>query len=268
MAELWADVWFYISALGFLGSGVLFLYLLGQYRSAVEDADASDATDATAEPAAAPAPEALPPKPVVVALSPTPAAKPVILPKAPVAAAPPAPAPKAEPAPPQAKAAPAEPVRAAAPAAAGPRSEGVNSAVAYLQGIKAQMEKFDKNIAALKALSEQQAVQNQLVLKRLSELAGGFKPAPAPAPEPPAVLPSELEAPVAADEKPKPESLAAALTLSVPAQEAPEPAGPAPAVIIETLPQGPAATAPAEPSPEAQPAAQPFQPRKGPVWPV
>ena len=45
MASLWGDGWFYISALGFLGSGALFLYLLGQYRSAVEEAEESD-TDA------------------------------------------------------------------------------------------------------------------------------------------------------------------------------------------------------------------------------
>ena len=42
MMGLWADGWFYISSAGFLVSGVLFFFLLGQYRAASAAADATE----------------------------------------------------------------------------------------------------------------------------------------------------------------------------------------------------------------------------------
>lgn len=47
MNGLWADGWFYISSAGLLVSGILFLFLLGQYRSA---ADAADRHEPAVEP--------------------------------------------------------------------------------------------------------------------------------------------------------------------------------------------------------------------------
>ena len=48
MMGLWADGWFYISSAGLLVSGVLFFFLLGQYRVASEAADATESAE-TAE---------------------------------------------------------------------------------------------------------------------------------------------------------------------------------------------------------------------------
>jgi len=42
MNGLWADGWFYISTAGLLVSGVLFFFLLGQYRAAADAADEQD----------------------------------------------------------------------------------------------------------------------------------------------------------------------------------------------------------------------------------
>lgn len=42
MVGLWADGWFYISSAGLLVSGVLFIFLLGQYRIASEAADIAE----------------------------------------------------------------------------------------------------------------------------------------------------------------------------------------------------------------------------------
>ena len=42
MMGLWADGWFYISSAGLLISGILFFFLLGQYRVASEAADATE----------------------------------------------------------------------------------------------------------------------------------------------------------------------------------------------------------------------------------
>ena len=278
MASLWGDGWFYISALGFLGSGALFLYLLGQYRSAVEDADEGDGS------AALPASiviEPLLPRPVVTELTPAPIA----------------PQPKAKAAPFLALpvAAPQQPAPAstvATPGYTGPerrRSEltssgGLSPAVVYLQNIKSQMERFDKEIVALKTLSAQQAAQGELVLKRLAELSEGLKTgaplrSPLPAPtrsvelslEPtheaaPAAAPVALQPAVA---KPSPVLSVESQPVAVPVEEPAAKFDPAATVVIEALPQEPApAPAPAPvPAAQEQPA-QPFPPRKGPVWPV
>jgi hypothetical protein len=330
VASLLGDGWFYISAVGFIGSGALFLYLLGQYRVAVEDAEESEAV--------APAP-ALTVKPVVVdptpAMAPVPIvsqpqAKPVTAASLPTASA----TPVGSPAP--------DPRKGGLPAAAAPAQGGgytgpdrrrgdltasgsLSPAVVYLQNIKSQMEKFDKEISALKSLSVQQAAQGELLLKRLSELAENIKTAPAPhaalpapaqpielsletavqgspakepielkpakavepakrakavveaasgaAPtsKPRAVLPAEKKAEAPSVEK---SDRAVSGALPEPAQKEGPAAEPA-AVIIESLPQtaavfapAPAEAAPAAAAPPQEPADQPSQPRKGPVWPV
>jgi hypothetical protein len=308
VASLWGDGWFYISALGFLGSGALFLYLLGQYRSAVEDAEESDGS---AAPPASPVIEPLLPKPVLVELTPAPAAAPLVSPPkvkaAPVVALPvAAPQPEAAPAPKPAAA-------VAAPGYTGPerrRSEatssgGLSPAVVYLQNIKSQMERFDKEIAALKNLSAQQSAQGELLLKRLAELAEGLKTgvsprSPLPAPtrsvelslEPtqevavPQAVPVELRpaAPVAAAPavpKPAPVIPVEQKAAAAPAEEPAAKSDSAATVVIEALPQetasvpqaAPAPTPAPQPEPAPVPPAQeqsvqPSQTRKGPVWPV
>ncbi|MCX5794182.1 MAG: hypothetical protein NTY77_01635 [Elusimicrobia bacterium] len=325
MADLWGDVWFYISTLGFLGSGALFLYLLGQYRSAVEETDESDTASPSQEAASVEPPPA---QPAVLELTPVPVATPIVSwPKtktktAPAVALPVAAAPSAkvepQPSPTTAKASPvsARGVGAPAPAkGAAPErraGDGVNPTVAYLQNIRSQMERFDKNIAALKALSAQQAAQGQLVLKKLSELAEGFKtgagreeirpagtggtsdtvggasdtagvspssafpaatrsadlaletvPQAAPASQSGALQPAQAA-------EPEPASAAPESVLPIPAQEPEAEAEPPAAAVVEAPPQEPATPEPASPAPEPElePAVRPFQPRKGPVWPV
>ena len=259
MASLWGDGWFYISALGFLGSGALFLYLLGQYRSAVEDAEESDGPAVLP---ASPVIEPLLPKPVVIEMTPALEAAPIVS------------QPKAKAAPAVALPAAAAPQTASAPGYTGPerrRSEitssgGLSPAVVYLQNIKSQMEKFDKEIAALKTLSAQQAAQGELVLKRLAELAEGLKtgaPLRSPLPAPTRSVELSLEP----THEAAPQAAPIALRPAVPAAPAEEPAAkfdPAATVVIEALPQAPATPAPAV----QEPPALTSQPRKGPVWPV
>lgn len=320
MASIWGDGWFYISALGFLGSGALFLYLLGHYRSAVEEAEDSD----TASPLDLTSDGPLSAKPFVVELTPTPVASPVASqPKARTAAlssaipsgiGEPSPSPTTANVFPDARqggVASATPRDASGPGYTGPErrrsdipgSGGISPAVVYLQNIQSQLERFDKEIAALKGLSAQQAVQGELVLKRLSELAEGLKtgasprsalpaparsvelpletapeevpasepvkprPAQAAEPKPSAVLSGERKAPPA-ETPDRPESAPPASALSVPAREAEAKVDPAATVVIEALPQVIATPEPAAPAPAAEPVVQPSQPRKGPVWPV
>lgn len=51
---LWADGWFYISSAGLLVSGVLFFFLLGQYRAAAQAVDEDEPGQPSSEPAVAP----------------------------------------------------------------------------------------------------------------------------------------------------------------------------------------------------------------------
>lgn len=210
MTSLWGDGWFYISALGFLVSSAFFLYLLGQYRASVEDAE---------EPEASGEEVGLLPKPASAAAmnAPTPVVTPIVAAPADVQEE------KTLTMPPPEEPKPAAfsgerrtvgvsndggpfPEDSSAPthsrdAYTGPerrRSEltstgSISPAVVYLQNIKSQMEKFDKEILGLKSLAAQQAAQGDLLLRRISELAeavqagtrtssveresaGGFKP--------------------------------------------------------------------------------------------
>ncbi len=301
MASLWGDGWFYISALGFLGSGALFLYLLGQYRSAVEEADEGDAGSSFLESTSG---GSLSAKPVIVELIPASVADPIVS------------QPKAKTMP---DVAPVSMTSNATPDGApmttnvfsdgrqdggalgctGPElrrsdltsSGGISPAVVYLKNIKSQMEKFDKEIAVLKGLSAQQAAQGELVLQRLSELADGLKTGDSPRSALPAAARSvELALETAPEQAPARESIestpvkavepmpsaalpddqkAAAPSVSVPSVQTrvvEVEADPAAVVVIEALSQAPI-TMPA-PAPSLEPVVEPSQPRKGPVWPV
>jgi hypothetical protein len=304
MASLWGDGWFYISVLGLLGSGVLFLYLLGQYRSTVEAAEESDA--------AFPSPDVdfgdpLPAKPVVVEMTPAAGAVPIVSQSKAKAASTVAlpgavPAHQTSPSgtaeqPPSGVPASAWPDGASAATSAAPSTlfdpgytgperrrsdltsnDGISLAVVFLQSIKSQMESYDKDIAQLQALSAQQAAQGELVLKRLSELAESLKTgASLSAPTRSAKLALET-APEAAAAAPaakadQPDSAPPASAPSVPAPEAK--AEPAAAAI--PAPNSPSPYArllkayediPATSAPAPEPDVQPSHPRKGPVWPV
>lgn len=160
MMGLLGDGWFYISAGGFLVSAVLFVFLLGQYRAAVEAED-----------------EALPadgPEPVPLTASPS---EKVYTPKV---AAPPEPVKSvaAEPAPAPKAAKTAEPEPKVDPANitfSGKKSEsstgGISPAVVYLQNMKLQMDRLDKDITGLKSIAAQQNTHTDLILKKLGELS-------------------------------------------------------------------------------------------------
>jgi hypothetical protein len=176
MASLLGDLWFWVSAGGFVLSSMLFVFLLGQYRAAVESEE-----------------EGLEPElPQPVPITAAPAGQKVYVPKAvvstepdeaePVPAPKPAPkpaaaAPKAEPAPapqPAAQAPAPKPAPAPAPAAKKPdmsTTGGLSPAVVYLQNLKGQMERLDKDIVNLKQFASQQAAQSDGILKALVALA-------------------------------------------------------------------------------------------------
>lgn len=307
MAGLLADGWFYISSAGLLVSGVLFFFLLGQYRAAAEAADQPE-PEAAAEPHAVVRPVYIPedtPAPAKVASvvhEDKPAEKP---------------AEKTAPA--------ATPAPAPAPAAATPDSKrrenttgGINPAVVYLQNIKNQLEEIHKENKELAKRVEAITSRDEALIERLSELAQAVAelksaaPAAAPAAEPApapkrakkaAAEPAPAAAPVA-----EPAVVVEAVPAPAPepaAAPAPEPApAPAPATpptltiepttaagvsgskknepTAETLfnpdetmrlnlkPAEEAKAAPAETKPAAEPAEEPEadKPRRGPVWPV
>lgn len=314
MSGLWNDGWFYISSAGFLISSVLFLFLLGQYRAAVEAAD---------EPQDSLPPKPLSLEPVVTSIVPLQKTeekksdKTLILPpeptRTPVAAA--VPAPVVAPAPAPAPAAASPLLAASGPAYSGPdRRRGsestssgqISPAVVYLQNIKEQMEKFDKEIGTLKSLTSQQTAQNDLILRKLSELqalaaqpvqavapvqvaappapvdfvldatealgsalsAPGLAPAPAPAP---AASPVDSSIPAAAFAAAISPVAASDATMAIERFAPPPKAAPTPAPEPAQPPQP---TTPLElkidsfSAPKDEPVAAEAPKRKGPVWPV
>lgn len=241
MLGLLGDGWFYVSAAGFIISAVFFVFLLGQYRAAVEAEDDAVEGETASEP---------------VPLSPVPAAK-VYTPGGAVAVAE-KPAPVEAPAPvekPASKAAtlpPPDPSLQTTPVAKENTTGGLSPAVVYLQNMKTQMERLDKDISGLKSMAAQQGQHTDLILKRLAELAdkvsaisdaqqalaeGAFAaasaPAPAaapvPAPEPkpaakavevPKPAPVVVEEPTPVEVKPEP---VRTIDLGEPAAETPKP---------------------------------------------
>ena len=265
MASLLGDGWFYISAGGFLVSSMLFVFFLGQYRAAVEaedEAESSELPQPIPVMAAAPAEKVYIPK--AAAFDPLPAVLPQPAPKPAVVAAPPAPA-EEKPAP-----------KAAEHKKSGlTTTSGISPAVVYLQNLKGQMERLDKDIVNLKALASQQTAQSDGILKALAGLtrkidelaqrpaAAAAAPNAAPAQTAEAAAASAPEAAPEPQPAPEPEP-----------EPQPEPAAAAPPneLKVDVPPSQPvsqpvaaaSAAAAAEPSPEA-----PARPsRKGPVWPI
>ena len=248
MASLLADGWFYIASAGLLVSGVLFFFLLGQYRVAAEAADLSEPEASFEAPVTAVRPVYFPddePEPVrIAALSaeemPVPAAEPQI--EAPVV----------------------EKSRETA--------GGESPAVEYLHRIKDQLEGLHSEVRDLTDRVNSITGRDEALIERLSELTQVVAslraaasappvepPAPkrakkieAPAPEP-IVEPVFTEVPEAA---PAPEPVALKL------EPNPEPQVESPAVVEVSAPTPTPAAAPVEdPEPDVKP-------RRGPVWPV
>jgi hypothetical protein len=286
MAGLLADGWFYISSAGLLVSGVLFFFLLSQYRAAGDAADQQE-PEAAAEIHAAPVrrvfiPDELTPSPRIASVpADKPAEKTTAL-EQPAAQA------------------PSEPKRDAPPAPVEKRREsstgGVNPAVVYLQNIKNQLEELHGETRELTKRMDAITGRDEALIERLleltqavAELKGSQAAAPAPvepsAPKrakknetPPAVVKTEVPAVAPA---PAPESVTEPVVGPAVASAAP------PALAIEPttvsgVPEAKKEVSPDEtmrldpkpkPAAEAPPAesleeSEPERPRRGPVWPV
>ena len=262
MAGLLADGWFYISSAGLLVSGVLFFFLLGQYRAAADAADRPE-PEAAAEPHA-------------------PLVRPVWAPEEPASSAKLASVPADQPAETES----AEPKREAAPVQAERRREnatgGVNPAVVYLQNIKTQLEEIRSETRDLAKRVGAITDRDDALIERLGELAravADLKGLNAPAREPvePAAAPKRAkksEAPATA--------ASPILTIEPPAvAAAPEPQAepkPEPEAKMEpsadeaVRPDLKPAVEPPVPAESLTPAAEGPElgekPRRGPVWPV
>lgn len=252
MMGLWADGWFYISSAGLLISGILFFFLLGQYRVASEAADATEGAesaeavhdaDKEASSPAAIRPVYIPeesPSPKVVSHSEKPEPKPE--PKAKPDAEFPAPERRKDPA---------------------NTTGGISPAVVYLQNIKVELADLHKDLRALSKRVDDElssvSARDEALIERLGELTRAVEamkastPAPAPAAEA-AAEPEEAPKPARkarkAEKAPEPEPAAEVVV------EAPTPAAevvletpkPAAEVSIEVLPPPPAE----EPPPVAE----------------
>lgn len=305
MMGLWADGWFYISSAGLLVSGILFFFLLGQYRVASEAADATESEQAADKEAPAPA-----------------AIRPVYIPED-------SPAPRiashAETPEPEAKPKPKPESETTPPPRKDPASStgGISPAVVYLQNIKVELADLHKDLRALsKRVDDELAsvsTRDEALIERLGELtraveglksavpAAASEPVPEPEPAKPARKPRKAEkAPepeiVVEAAKPEPEVVVeAAKPEPEVVLEAPKPAADS---VIEVLPPPPVevppvaevkapspspdetirmelgaliapkpaaveAPAPAPAEPAVQDAPPPEEkPRRGPVWPV
>ena len=284
MAGLLADGWFYISSAGLLVSGVLFFFLLSQYRAAGEAADQPEA-EAAAEPQAAPV------RRVYIPEEPTPSPK-----LASVPADKPAEKPAAAPAP---ASAPADKRREVT-------TGGVNPAVVYLQNIKNQLEELHAETRDLAKRVEAITGRDEALIDRLSELAQAVAELKSNAPAP---APSEAPAPKRAKKAETAPAAEPVAKIEAAIVEPPEPvaepvAAPVtpPTLAIEPTTVSGVPAAFAEPKPEAEPkkeispdetvridpkakADEPLvpaelftpaaeepdsgeKPRRGPVWPV
>jgi hypothetical protein len=306
MAVLLSDFWLIVSLAGLLLSGILFFFLLGQYRSAADAADQPE-----------PEPAAEPPSPVVRPLS-TPEFT------APKSASIPAPKTVEAAAPPVADR-PA-PVPAQAPQAhkAENATSGVSPAVVYLQNIKLQLEELHGDTRMLAKCVDAITARDEALIERLGELVqavADLKNSAAVAPPAPAPAPVEFPAPQRAKKKAEPAAESPAVAAPVPAAvpaaavaaapvvdlppkiEAAKKAEPASAPALESKPQPAPLKAPsadetvrlsledviaaqlpkpapkkessASPAPSVEAASAPAleldpddKPRRGPVWPV
>lgn len=307
MMGLWADGWFYISSAGLLISGILFFFLLGQYRVASEAADATEGAEPSEavhasdkEASAAIRPVYIPeeaPSPKVASHVEKPEAKPEPKPRT-----------DAEFTGPERRKDPAN------------TTGGISPAVVYLQNIKVELADLHKDLRALSKRVDDElssvSTRDEALIERLGELTRAVEamksaaPAPAPAAEPspePEEAPKPARKARKAEKPPEPEPVAEVVVEAPPPAaevvlEAPKPAA---EVSIEVLPPPPAEEPPpvaevkAGPSPDetirmelgaliaeppvkaealaaAEPATEPAKeeappvekPRRGPVWPV
>lgn len=235
MTGLWADGWFYISSAGLLVSGVLFFFLLGQYRGACEAADITDNESDAAAAAVSP-----------VFVHDEPAAAPIASIAAEKSAA------RAETLPP----------REPEPAVGGPKTEperrkdsavttgGLSPAVVYLQNIKSELAELHQEMRALATRVDAElgavSTRDEALIERLGELARvveSLKTVVAGASGPEPVVGVISPVPQAAPEpqsEPSPDPIRLELSAAIDAQQTPQPA----------------ASAPEEKT------------RRGPVWPV
>ncbi len=272
MMGLWADGWFYISSAGLLVSGVLFFFLLGQYRVASEAADATESelgADREASPVAAISPVYVPDS----------------APIAPVAShsdKPEAKAPEARP----------DLERRKDPANT---TGGLSPAVGYLHNIKGELDDLHKDLRALaqRVNDELSAVsaRDEALIDRLGELTRAIEelkagtPAASAPPETPAAKKArKTEKATEPAPMPGPAPAPASLVLAPAPVSAPEPepaAQPQPAPVRtneETIHMelGALIAPPVQPESVSVPAEAPAstepppeeKPRRGPVWPV
>lgn len=206
MVTLWADGWFYISAIGFIVSAVFFVFLLGQYRAAVEAEDRQEDEGRELE--------SLPPLPKLVAPA---SEERQDLPQASAGAPTRTPRgfadysePEAEPEedgaavktvviPPATETAAEEvPAKVIPAPEENPESAKPSPAVSYMQNL-------EKEIADLKSSAAQQAAQGDMILKRLAELWEKIDQLPRAASAPqPASLPEEKKIPAPSHVEPPP----------------------------------------------------------------
>ncbi|MDP3541359.1 MAG: hypothetical protein Q8T11_02700 [Elusimicrobiota bacterium] len=285
MMGLWADGWFYISSAGLLISGILFFFLLGQYRLASEAADATEEQAADKE-AAVPDVAVRP----VYIPDEEPSAKVVSHADAPE----PEPKPKVEETP--------FVERRRDPATS---TGGISPAVVYLQNIKVELADLHKDLRALSKRVDDElssvSTRDEALIERLGELTRaveGLKAAAAPAadeeaPKParksrkaekapePEPEPAPEPAPEVVVAAPKPAEEVAIEVLPPPPvdEPLPEPAAPAKTFspdetirmeLGEIIAPPAAAEEPvaAEPAQPAEAPAAEEKPRRGPVWPV
>ena len=275
MMGLWADGWFYISSAGLLISGVLFFFLLGQYRVASEAADVTEGEKGLDQENSAAV------RPVRISEE-TPAAA--------VASHPlhePEPKPKPD-------GAYAGPERRKDPANT---TGGISPAVVYLQNIKGELTELRQEMRALTQRVDDElaaaATRDEALIDRLGELTRAVEnvKAAAPAAMADAPVPKKIRKVEKALE-PAPEPAPVVLAVAPEPEPVPEPkTEPAPSpdetIRMELSPL--IAAPPSEPESET-PVAEPTEqiqipipeqsesapevpapedkPRRGPVWPV
>ncbi|UPT72871.1 MAG: hypothetical protein M0D55_13195 [Elusimicrobiota bacterium] len=232
MMGLWTDGWFYISSAGLAVSGVLFFFLLGQYRLASEAADAGE-PDKEAE-SSAPAQI----RPVYVPEESAPAAKV----KAHEETKPRAAEPDTKPG------EYAGPDRRKDPANT---TGGISPAVVYLQNIKGELSNLHDDVRKLAKRVDDElgavSTRDEALIERLAELTRAVESMKTAAAAPAAVAAAPAAEP--APKKVRKEPVAAPKT-----EPAPAPA-PAPAAAPDVELAGLVAPEPkaAEPEPKAEP---------------
>jgi len=197
MVGLLADVWFYISSFGLLVSGVLFFFLLSQYRAAAAATDRGEGGDGaptiiSEEPAAgetAPVqfvyamPDApvtkttvasiAEPRPPEATLILDPKEKTLVIPptaKAPPPAPPPPPEPKTPPFEKRASAAGIAAAAHPAPSEDVPQASA-SPAAAYLQGLKSQLDSLQQEVRGLSQRLDAANQRDEAMIARLGEIA-------------------------------------------------------------------------------------------------